>query len=394
MDRISPVLVLLLGSLVGVACSDGDEGIGTAATPDGKADGGANTSQATSIATSDTAGGASTSAPASTSTSGDTSGASTETVPLGEVIGIGCENDGDCTAPTRCIRSDDSFAGAIPGTGICTMPCEVNADCTAVDGFAYCDYIGHASAETIEDTPEGEIPEGFTTVCMQLCVFGQADATKCGGLDTFTCVPLEDVVRSDASGQSQFMLGGCMPICHADTDCPEDTVCDVGWGLCVDEEPAGKAVGETCDVNAEQSECASGYCLGIAAELDVGVCSGACNFHPDVAVCGGEPGESAVAGCLGSLVTAIESSVGDLGQCIPLCDTSEDCPTGLACDLSEPDSTVQYYGRPGFCFPTEESIADALDDMPNPDPEDAGTDETSDEPSDEPSDESNAGDGG
>lgn len=397
MARISPVLVLLLGSLVGVACGGGDEGIGSASNRDDKADGGTNTGKENTgketIASSDETSGASTSTPASTGTSGDTSGTSTntgDTVPFGEVIGIGCKNDSDCTAPTKCIRRDDSFAGSIPGTGICTMPCEVDADCVAVDGIAYCDYIGHASAETIENTPDGEIPEGFTMMCMQLCPFGQADPFKCGGLDNFMCVPLESVVRADDNGQNQFVLGGCAPVCHADTDCDDGEVCDFGWGLCVPEveAPAGKGIGETCKLG-EEDECASGFCLEIAEELDVGVCTAACNFQLDVLVCGGEAAESAVAGCLGSVFTPINSSVGDMGQCIPLCDTTEDCPTGLACDLTEPELTTQYYGRPGFCFTTEESIADALANTPTPDAEDAGTGQTSDEPV-----EADAGDGG
>jgi hypothetical protein len=379
MRRISTVLFLLVGSLMGVAsgCGGGDEGIDKKPTDkadageDDESSNGDDGSSSTSALSTSSASGGGTSGTAASAASSSASGASTstsaastseDTGPFGTVIGVSCEEDADCVAPTKCIRTHESFDGALPGTGVCTMPCESSTDCSAVDSFSYCDYVGSATQEAIENVAEGELPVGLGYMCMQGCFYGQPDETKCGGLSTFACYPLDDVVRADSTGEFEYMIGGCTPLCHADSDCQDGEACDIFWGVCVESAREGKAIGELCNVDAVESECASEMCLSIADELSMGICTAFCNFHPDATVCGGEIDDNASAGCVGSLSTPIASSVGDRGQCIPLCDDDADCPTGLACSLDEPELTQQYYGRSGFCFPTDESIAEALEE--------------------------------
>lgn len=322
--------------------------------------------------------------PSPTPTATDSSSPPTD-VPALPTVGVSCTRDDDCPSPLSCIRTDDSFRGAIPGSGICTMPCETSEQCQAVDGFGICSLLGAPTDEAISNASAEELPEGLSGYCLQWCPYGVSTDYKCNGLGTSACFPPSDDTVITANDGTEFQEGVCVPICSSDADCEDGEFCDAGWGLCVPDEVEGKELGEKCDPDAETRECKSGFCLGIAEEVPFGICTSWCNVHADTIVCNGTPGTDAEFGCFSNLFTPVASALNDVGQCLPLCNTDDDCPDALACDLSDPDTLTEIYGRPGMCFPTEESIAEASEGTA-----DAGSDVTT-EP--EPPAAIDAGDG-
>ncbi len=312
----------------------------------------------------------------------------TSDLPFGTAVGIECTEDSDCASPLSCVRTDDSFRGSLPGTGVCTMPCDTDDACVAVDQLAICDVIGAPTDEAIAAAGEGELPEGMARYCLQMCPFGAATEYKCDSLATFTCAPIQAGTFVVEDG-TEIQLGACYPICGGDDDCDANEYCDTISGMCVESPRTGKALGERCDLASEALECAGGLCLGIAEELPYGVCSASCNIHPDTVVCDGEPGPDAEFVCFGSLVSEVPSSLNDVGQCLAMCDTDDDCPTAFACDL---EIDVTSLGRSGLCWPTEESIANAVEELGS----DAGAPITTEPPAEEDAgnQQSEAADGG
>lgn len=361
-------LMGVLGLLVAPGCG-GDEPIKDA-EPDTSGD------TSDTSAEESTAGNNTDSETTGTTPVSSTSDPTTDEVPFGTAVGIECTEDSDCESPLTCVRTDDSFRGALPGTGVCTMPCESNEECQGIDEIAYCAVLGAPTDEALAAAGEDELPDGTALFCVQACPFGAA-VMKCDGLATSTCVPIDEQASVTEDG-SEFVFGLCSPMCSDDGDCDGDEYCDTSWGYCMPEAPEGKAPGEQCDPTAGETECAGGFCLGIDAALPYGTCSRSCNFHPDSVVCGGEPGTDARSGCYPHLFTPLLSSQNDLGQCLPLCDSDSDCPDALACDLSETEVFLEIYGRSGMCFPTEESVAEAVEALGN----DTGAQNTS-EPADQ-----------
>lgn len=286
----------------------------------------------------------------------------TDEGPFGTVIGVGCTRDSDCESPTRCVREDASFRGSIPGSGICTLPCETHDECGAIDGLAYCAPLGAPTDEALAAAGDDELPEGSALFCVSACPFG-AQTSKCGDLSTSTCIPIDEEVLVSDTGE-EFLFGLCSPLCSSDTDCERNEYCDVGWGYCLPERARGKASGEQCDLEA--NECAGGFCLAIDDALPYGVCADPCNLHLDTIACGGEPGEDARLGCYPHLFLDPPSAQNDLGQCLPLCEVDADCPKALACFIDEEGIFLEQYGRSGMCFPTDESVADAIEELETP----------------------------
>lgn len=380
MRRISPVLLMLLGSLVVVApgCG-GDEGISKKPSKsqdagDGKDDDSSNTSNTSGV--TPTAGGTTTSAATSNTTNGQTS---SEPLPAGTAIGIGCEDDSDCLAPLTCVREHESFRGTFPGSGVCTMPCTNDDVCLAIDSFGICGVVGAPTDEAIAEAPEGSLPEGVAGYCMQACYYGDS-VQKCGELTTFTCAPLNDFITSSV------LLGICVPLCYEDANCQEGEHCDTGSGLCLPQNGEGKAVGSDCDPSQENPGCAEGYC--VAMTETEGFCSTNCTVRPETIICnGGVPGPDAISTCYPNMDVyfgtegEVITSYGDLGQCWPLCDEDADCPANLVCDISSQEAQ-KLTGRQGLCFLPESSP-----DAGVPTPDAATREETT-------SNEETAGDGG
>jgi hypothetical protein len=370
MRRISPVLLLVLGSVVNIAsgCSDGDEKINKPRDDTRDAGGSGTTAASTSVSSS---------LPESASSTSADDSSSVE-LPFGEAIGVGCEQDTDCIAPLTCLRQDPSFRGQIPGTGICTMPCTDDTTCLAVDQLGVCAYIGAPTDADFAATPEGEVPPGVASYCMQLCPYGDA-SYKCGDLTTFTCAPTAEELTANV------LLGICLPLCFEDENCAGGEHCDTASGLCLPEDSEGKALADNCDPSLDDPGCAEGFCFGVS-ETE-GFCSTNCNARPETIICGGgEPGPDAVATCYPELnvYVATEGQVltayGDLGQCWPLCDDNADCPAGLQCDTSLAEEEA-LTGRKGLCFDLSEEG-------------DAGVDASASETTSTNAGEADAGDGG
>lgn len=342
------MVVTSLGALTSIACSS-DEQLPLEETSTDDSDA---TSNSDSQVTSDT----------------------TDGIPPGTVVGVGCTRDSDCESPTRCVREDSSFRGSIPGGGICTVPCETHDECGAIDALAYCVPLGAPTDEALAAAGDDELPEGSALFCVAACPFG-AQTSKCGDLSTSTCIPVDDEVLVSDTGE-EFLFGLCTPLCSSDRDCERGEFCDVGWGYCLPERPQGKASGEQCNLDA--NECAGGFCLDIDTALPYGVCADPCNLHLDTIVCGGEPGDDARLGCYPHLFIDPLSALNDLGQCLPLCDVDADCPPALVCYIDDEGVFLEQYGRQGMCFPTDESVAEAIEELDTPAaPSTSAPDETS-----------------
>jgi hypothetical protein len=164
-------------------------------------------------------------------------------------------------------------------------------------------------------------------LCFESCAIGPAmpapPVAKCHGRQDVVCEPLN---RDET-------LFGCIPLCLTDADCG-GRKCDLATGLCQDILTPGKPLGSGCTVvrNMSNNECAGGLCLPIDATADggtstPGVCTSFCRFNT-LEACnfrntplGSGPPQGACVLPWG----ATGYNTGDLGLCIQLCDTSNDC---------------------------------------------------------------------
>lgn len=273
----------------------------------------------------------------------DTTDTSTPELPEA-VIGVPCDDDTDCQDGLTCLTESDS--GTLPRGGICTSPCSDNQGCWDYDAFSLCVALG--------------VSEGSDMYCVQACTFGASYADKCFDSAVQTCYPVSNEPLED-----ETFIGACFPQCRNDDDCASGTFCDAASGLCLEQELPGKAVGEICDVSAGEGECGQGgACMGIADGITTGFCTSVCNFHPETIICGSESvGPDAQAACIPNLqildALGVPSSVNDVGQCLPLCDVDDDCPTGMVCDVSDPE-LIDVVGRAGMCWFDQAAIDAAL----------------------------------
>lgn len=266
-------------------------------------------------------------------------------------LGDSCDSDAQCATGLNCRRPDrDSLGPGGPAHGMCTLDCGVDDSPTKRDDFCQKFDINSVCMEFGENDH----------YCVQTCTFG-TETNKCQGrINDFMCrAVIHDINGPDCSGDADCGDGEgcyedgdgpncyaepsvCLPACNVDSDCPAGRFCDVGFGLCVGDEPTAKRFGESCDPNAEVDECA-GFC-----DPDLEVCQEYCTlgWYP---ACNSESTTNGDAACL--LVPPTEVAAGDAGQCAKLCDCSDDCPGDLAClQLEDNSGPVEYLGRPGVCF--------------------------------------------
>lgn len=241
-------------------------------------------------------------------------------------LGFACSANGDCDAGLECMTEDSSgFWNGGPANGMCTAACASDLDCLAIDSNGVC--------VPADDT-------GTAGVCMPGCVAGDlvSGADKCGGRLDMACLALDTI-------------SFCVPMCGSDADCAEGRFCDIGFGNCVDEPLTGDAIGSECDPAAEQSDCSSGFCLGLGAEGTFGMCSGAC--RTGTVGCGSgslmpeDPGEGF---CLPLGGVGLD---GDFGTCIQRCNCDLDClhPGALCWAAAETDEeAIADIGTVGFCI--------------------------------------------
>lgn len=206
-------------------------------------------------------------------------------------VGKACGCDRDCDSTDVCIPEvpNADRPGGMPG-GLCIRPCDSAAACP--DTFA-----------CVELTPG----DPDTQSCLELCT----TTSQCRiGYLCRVWPPDPDVTDTY-----------CMAFCQSDDDCPRAEHCNLYTGACGEVEPAGKAAnGEPCTQN---SECISDFCIGP-------YCASYCSLERQGCPDGG--------GCALSVY-----EVGDLGGCMPACESTADCPSGTSCGPSEvPDLSVCY----------------------------------------------------
>jgi large repetitive protein len=254
-------------------------------------------------------------------------------------LGMDCASDADC-GDLICVTADsNALAVGGPANGMCTVPCTDNCDdvgpdavCLTYgqDGDSYC-----LPLCTVNDNRQdcGERPDMMCELLPASTGMTCTTDTDCG--QAF-CI----------EGECLFPLPVCLPKCRYDGDCPDDRFCDPWSGECVDEEPMGLGLNETCDATATAREC-RGYC-----DSQAGRCLERCAFGVYPA-CGSDSLDDGTAECLlpvyaGDLETF---AVGDVGYCFALCDCNSDCPEGLSCiAFATPGIDLDpVRGREGFC---------------------------------------------
>jgi len=315
--------------------SDGDGGTAGQATggTDGSASGGSATSSSGGTSASSTM---STTSATTSSTTGSTGPIELEYDPN---LGKDCASDDDCGDLICVTAESNSLAEGGPANGLCTVPC--TDTCEDVGPDAVCLTYG----------------EGGDSYCLPLCTVND-DRQECGERPDMMCELLPAstgmTCTTDTDCGSAFCIDGeclfplpvCLPKCRYDGDCPDDRFCDPWSGECVDEEPMGLGLNETCDATATADEC-RGYC-----DSQSGRCLERCAFGVYPA-CGSDSLENGTAECLlpvyaGDLETF---APGDVGYCFALCDCTSDCPEGLSCiAFATPGIDLdQVRGREGFC---------------------------------------------
>jgi hypothetical protein len=233
-------------------------------------------------------------------------------------LGGACQKTADCGAGLNCIRPIDNLSSnpATPGgvgNGICTSDCTTTGTCGA----------GGICLAIDADADAGVISKAL---CFESCAIGPTlpapPVSKCHGRQDVACEPVNQA-------ETTF---GCIPICLSDADCGTRK-CEVGTGLCVDTPRVGKTVGSACTVlpGVSSAECAGGLCLPLESAPDggatPGVCTSfcrlntieACNFRSTPISAGPPMGACALPW------SETGYNTGDLGLCLQLCDTENDC---------------------------------------------------------------------
>lgn len=332
--RLLGVTGLLLG--FGFACgndsstdpSDEDDGTG-GGTSNGGTGGGSGGSNTAS-------GGSST----TTSTSGGGTGGTSTTPIVG--LGAACQQDSDCSDDLICLTDEsDALLEGGPANGLCTTPCEAECGSNGV-------------CLSFSDTD---------AYCMPLCGLGD-NVRDCEGRPDMVCdllpAPVGTACTSSAncssgqaclSGQCVIGIPVCLPKCATDSDCPSDRFCEPSLGECVDDEPQGLGIDESCDPMASSDECL-GFCSVSNDAGDEGRCLQTCSLGVYPA-CGSESADEGSAACLAALYPTDVADIGDLGKCYGLCDCTSDCPSGLACISFDTEAVnlpeSERRGRAGFC---------------------------------------------
>lgn len=273
---------------------------------------------------------------------GGTGGAAAEPLPGGRPGGVGdrCESNADCTSRV-CLRADDtrnSLTRGTPPNGLCTLPCESDAECASYEANTVC--VGFTSR---------------AAYCVPTCMFGAPaeDENKCFQRPELSCQPLFDETgiaceRSLDCPEPYYCVDGqcsvlpvCLPRCGSDADCPDERTCDLHLGECVTTAPTGKALGESCDPDASSDEC-RGVCLPLEEE-GKGECFEFCSVGA-VGGCGFDDQRNAPVRCAGGLNLGLPIGEFDDGVCATVCRCTADCPGEQKCFAGR--------GEDAFCAAT------------------------------------------
>ena len=274
------------------------------------------------------------------STSTSSASSTTSTVPENPSFALPCTEDADCGDDLICVTAESSSLGiGGPANGLCTEPC---TDSCPDPATACVNFAGNGS------------------YCMPQC--GLADGViDCQGRPDMVCDVLQGGTGIECTTDADCAQGSCLdseclvplslclPRCGADSDCPSGRFCDPGSGECVDDEPAGLGLDESCDPAASTDEC-RGFCGTTSM-----TCVETCTFGA-FPTCGSDDPTFATAECFPVLDG---TDLGDIGVCVRLCDCSSECGGGLPCVSFESPTIGQppLRGRAGFCV---EELADDI----------------------------------
>ncbi len=279
-------------------------------------------------------------------------------------LGRACDVDADCADPDapglKCVTGSVG-EGAPPG-GLCTIPCdpaEQGTECEAVGTNALCYPFAQG--------------KGY---CIEACSFGAPGVgeVKCHDRVDFACNPaLLGDTREDCSderdcdegelcidGTCNVVFAGCLPNCRGDLDCASGTYCDQSFlgGLCVDEKPTGKPLGEPCTVPAddepsEPDECL-GFCQADGPNTSAGHCATNCAFGTP---CSWNSDTEKFDGlCANLAALAPDPEIGDYGFCMPACNCTDQCnDPALKCSTELLELPSDFKG-PGLCFGADEDV--------------------------------------
>ncbi|MFO7178742.1 MAG: hypothetical protein DIU78_008600 [Pseudomonadota bacterium] len=327
----------------------GSAGGGTGGTGMGGSETGGTANGGSSTGGSETGG----TANGGTNTGGTAGGAGTGGAATVASIGRFCEDDTDCTA-SFCVPPEVG----VPH-GLCTVECATDADC-----------------------PAGSRCYTDAGICIEACSVGYGVDPKCQQRADMACsvVPRRQgeaacTDDSQCSGPARCVDGVCWePIeacwfqCGGDFDCDTGLRCDLGVGLCTDQDVGSDAIGAQCDPAAAEDTCI-GNCMSFvdqSGEPVYSACVAPCTFGR-IEGCGWNGAGPANAACL--LPWDVDGDVGDLGQCVPLCDCNADCAHpdtrcfGFA-EISTPEDAAyleELFGRRGICDYAYDSEGKLLD---------------------------------
>ncbi len=317
------------------AGSPGDStgGVGTGGTNTGGGNTGGTATGGTNTGGSDTGG---------TNTGGANTGGTTTggagtggTSPGIASLGQPCDADADCE-PAICIPPD---LGA--PHGMCTVECTDDADC-----------------------PQGSLCLTDVGMCLEACTLGPGE--KCRNRADLACMPVARLQGdatctddSDCSGDGVCSNGECRELvtacwfsCAGDFDCDPGLRCDFASGLCTDVELGPDPIGAECDPDAAEDTC-NGLCMPFIdenAEPLYSACFGGCTFGR-LEGCGWDGTGPADAACL--VPRYVDGDIGDLGQCVALCDCNAECahPDAACFAFAELGAAEleDVFGRRGIC---------------------------------------------
>jgi hypothetical protein len=230
------------------------------------------------------------------------------------------------------------FGTGGPQGGFCTIPCDDNDACQALDSLGAC---------SLRPTPNDP---GY---CIGICLTGSDTPTCLSGARAQACFDFEIAAQPG--------LGGCLPVCESDAACGAGFYCDfgaTGLGLCTPDStaPAGTGtIGQPCTEATAAADCVSGICLAFndpVTNEESGFCSANCTFGIlsgcGFAVQAAEGTRDAA--CL--LPQFANGTAGDLGLCIELCDVDADCEQDdYVCVLDLSPGAQAQLGRAGECVP-------------------------------------------